>query len=518
MKSAAMQRLTDVLAERSRGDITDRNGVPLTNRIKKAALIIEPYVIKTKPEDTEKVRRILNIDPMIIKREFELGKEPFVAVTDDIRKNEVMKLGIKGISAVNYLSRYGTTTLARHLLGYLNGSDGTGASGIDRFYEDVLKADGSSRVVITTDALHNRVEGQQIRIIKPEKIDERLNVKLTIDYNIQKIVEASMANLQVTGAVVVQNVCTGEIVAMASKPDFDQNNVSDYLNNEQEALFNRAVASYNPGSIFKLVDAVYILENNFKKEDSYFCTGSIDVEGNTIKCSSYEIGGHGYIGLEEAFAKSCNTYFINALINHKSSGFLELAKKLGFGSITGIEKQGVPEAAGSLVEYSQLYNDCDLANLAIGQKGVMATPVQIADLVSTIANGGIKNNVIIVDSITNQNGEKIRNIGTKKGVRVMSKAAADSLKVMMEEVTAPGGTGFRANLDRLGGSAGKTGSAETSKYLNGEKVVNAWFAGYFPRKNPKYSIAVLVENGVSGSSSAAPVFADIAEKILSRGL
>ncbi len=147
----------------------------------------------------------------------------------------------------------------------------------------------------------------------------------------------------------------------------------------------------------------------------------------------------------------------------------------------------------------------------------MLTPLQVSNIIATIANGGIKNTVNIVDSIVDSEGNTVEKIKKQKGERILSKEICDNIKSFMEEVTI-NGTGTNANLDAYGGAGGKTGSAETGQVIDGEKVVHAWFAGYFPKTNPKYSIVVFIEDGKSGGNVAAPIFKEIAKNIIEKGL
>ena len=311
----------------------------------------------------------------------------------------------------------------------------------------------------------------------------------------------------------IEDVYNGDIVAMASKPDYDQNEVGDYLQSPMNELYNRAVASYNLGSIFKIIDVAAAFETEQTVDEEFFCPGFIKIGNKEFKCSSYEKGGHGGISLTRAFAESCNPYFISMGIKIGYKNIISMAKKFGIDSITGINKQGVYEFPGNLPDINRYYSKGDIANISIGQGEVMATPLQIADMVATIANGGIKNRVNIVDSVVDGNGSKVRNVRINAGERVISKNSADSIKQLMEEVTSSG-TGTRAGLSQYGGAAGKTGSAETGR----KGIVHAWFAGYFPQRTPKYSIAVFVENGQNGGKVAAPIFEEIAEEIMKKGL
>lgn len=319
-----------------------------------------------------------------------------------------------------------------------------------------------------------------------------------------------MLKNKVTGAVVVEDVNTGDIAALASKPDYNQDFVEDYLDSPGNELFNRAIAAYNLGSVFKIIDTAALLENGMQVNNDFFCTGSVKAGNNTFKCSS--LNGHGYVDLETAFALSCNSYFITMGSEIGYKKLVGMAELFGLGKYTGIRDQGIGESKGKLPSADSYYSPGDIANLSIGQGVLMATPLQAADIAATIANGGIKNRVNIVDSVVDRDGNKIRDMRIKEGHRIIQKETADRIKQLMEAVS-DFGTGTAARLDLYGGAAGKTGSAETGN----KDVVHAWFAGYFPRKAPRYSIAVLVENGQYGGKVAAPIFAEIAEAIMKKG-
>jgi len=511
-KSASVQRIKDSNVEKPRGNIVDRNDIPLTNRSKKFSLVLKPLYLKENEEDLLRICEVLEMDYERIKKDLISSRGPILIECDEKSKDTVLNLKIPGISSISSLKRYDENTLARHVIGYLNKADRTGEFGIEKYYEDVLSYDQKNSVGIVTDAKRNPVEGLGYRMIRLEGTSKKLDVKLTLDYHIQKITEEVMERNGIKGAVVIEDVISGDIVAMASKPDFDQNNVQDYLNSSDNELFNRAVASYNLGSIFKIIDAALMFELNISTDEPFYCPGYINVGNKMFKCSSYGEGGHGEVDYKKAFALSCNSYFINMGLKMGYRNLVEMAERFGLGAPTGIKEQGIHEASGNLPDPQRYYSGGDIANISIGQGEIMATPIQVANIVATIANGGIKNQVNIVDSIIDENGNKVRDLRNKRGERIISKDISDIIKSMMEEVTIAG-TGTRANLEKYGGAAGKTGSAETSR----SDIVHAWFAGYFPKNNPKYSMAVFVENGQNGGRVAAPIFAEIAEQIMEKG-
>jgi penicillin-binding protein 2 len=510
--AAVNQRTTNSDIEKPRGRILDRNLIPFTNRNVKHSVVLKPLYLRDRDDDLYRVCELLGLDFNKTKKEMETGREPVFYETDEETKNRIVGMKINGVSIINSLKRYGDTTLARHVLGYLNRVDQTGEAGIEKSYEEALKYDSEDAVTVTTDARNNLVQGLGYRLLKLSGMNKKLNVKLTLDYHIQHIVEDVMDRKGMTGAVVVEDVVNGDIVAMASKPDFQQNDVGRYLDSPHNELFNRAVASYNLGSVFKIIDASLFFEKGQEMPDDFMCSGYIKVGDKEFKCSSYDKGGHGSIDFSRAFALSCNPYFIDSAIRSGYKDLVIMADRFGIGRHTGIDRQGMDESSGHLPDPYSYYSNGDIANISIGQGEIMATPLQVADIVATIANGGIKNTLNIVDSIVDDEGKKIRNLRIKEGKRIISKGTADKVKELMEEVTSTG-TGTRAGLADFGGAAGKTGSAETSR----KDIVHAWFAGYFPLKNPKYSVAVFVEGGSSGGDVAAPVFTEVAERIIAKG-
>ncbi len=515
-RAASMQRMVTSVIYKPRGDIVDRNLIPLTNRTTKWYMVLQPVALEGRDEEIMRICDILGLNYNNVRREMEVKKEPLIFETDEQRKNKVLELGIQGVSAINSLERYNINTVAKHVLGYLNKIDLVGEAGIEKFYEGALKLAGGSSISAVTDARNNLVQGIGYRLQSPEETEKKLNVRLTLDYHIQKIVEKVMDDAKVTGAVVVEDVYTGDILAIASKPDFDPNNVQNYLKSSNNELFNRAVAAYNIGSIFKIIVAAAAMENNIPFPDEYFCEGYIDVSGIKISCSNPD--GHGLVDSTRAFAYSCNPYFIKLGLNVGYRNLVNMADTFGLGKPTGVVEQGVYEASGNIPPENSYYSFGDIANISIGQGDILVTPLQAADIVATIANGGIKNRINIVDSIVDDEGNKIREIRRKEGRRIISKETSDKIRELMEAVTTDFGTGFIVRLDKYGGAGGKTGSAETGQIIDGEKVTHAWFAGYFPKVNPKYSMAVFVENGKYGGRAAAPIFARIAQEIMEKGL
>ncbi|QNU65826.1 peptidoglycan glycosyltransferase [Ruminiclostridium herbifermentans] len=516
-KEASAQRSSNVNIESARGDFIDRNGIRLTNRTPGITLVLKPALLRDQMSSVEQICRFVGLDVEKTKEKIQRYNTPILVEIDKETKSILANMNIEGISFLNSLNRYNTDTKAKHLLGYLNKVDKIGINGLEKLYEKTLNYGHEDSLAVITDSNNELLNGLGYRIIKGDDKTKKLDIRLTIDYHIQATIEEALDKRGLTGAIVVENVNNGDIVAMCSKPDFDPNDIEKYLSNNKRPLFNRAVAQYNLGSVFKLIDLAAMFEKNPNFDMIYNCPGYIQVGDKEFKCSSYEKGGHGTIEINSALALSCNSYFINMALDLGADPILSMCNTLGLGNNTGLSLQGIDEAKGFVSPLSDIKNPGDIANVSIGQGQILATPVQIADLVATIANGGIKNNINVVDCVVNKEGNKVRDLKEISQKRVLSEVTAKRLKRLMEGVVSIG-TGKQANLDGYGGAGGKTGSAETGQYIDGEKIIQAWFAGYFPANAPKYSVAIFIEDGKSGGTAAAPIFAEIGAEIMSKGL
>jgi peptidoglycan glycosyltransferase/penicillin-binding protein 2 len=262
--------------------------------------------------------------------------------------------------------------------------------------------------------------------------------------------------------------------------------------------------SYPPGSIFKIVVLLAILEENPSYLSKHFyCNGYENINNLTIKCNST----HGHISLKDGFAKSCNSVFIQIGKEIGSKKVIDMARKLGLGEKINIGL--IEEVEGSLPEGEELLGPA-IGNISIGQGKIETTPLQITNLLLTIANNGIQKDMTIVQGITTKDGKIIKRYNKNENKRLISNNSAEIAQELLKEVLLTG-TARAIELDMIGGAAGKTGSAEG--LLKGEETIHGWFAGYYPKENPKYVITVLVEEANSGSKSAAPIFENICKKI-----
>ena len=503
-------RMTPLYHER--GQIYDRNMILFTDRNTEYVAVIQPAIFPRDKKIWETVAEALGIDSENFANFSVYNASPVIYPIDENTAISFIENPVRGVSIIERKVRTDKSMPAAHLVGYTDETGNQGLSGIEKAYQHILRSDNTVYVLATTDAGYQYLEeyGYQIREVKA---DRPLSIKLTLDYHTQKLAEEVMDKMMVSGAVVIIDILSGDILVLASRPGFDPANISEYLNDGRQPLFNRAIAGYTPGSIFKIITAAAALESNFDPEVTFDCPGYAMVGEHVFKCWNYDAGGHGVMNLISSFAQSCNSYFIHLGIHLGAEKMLETARDFGLGSITGISDQLIPEYEGMLPNTVELIGDGNIANLAMGQGRILVTPLQAAGMASIIANGGIRHTFNIVDCIVNSEGEIIRDLKKREWKRVISRETAAALMKMME-ATVEYGTGQRADIGGYGGSAGKTGSAETGMFDEDRPILHAWFTGYFPYTEPRYAMCVFVEDGTGGGSSAAPVFAEIAARIM----
>lgn len=512
--AAALQQTRNKLVYKERGDIIDNNGIHFTGRKSKWKAILQPYTLINNPIKLRTIAEIFGFSVEDLKKELAKDMLPYIMDITPAQAKAISDSSLTGISIIDVRVRYDDDTLATHILGYIN-DNSEGMAGLEKVYQQTLSRGGGIYAGILADAGDGFMSNLGYRVWNNTG-REKLNIQLTIDYHLQEIVENTMDKMVDKGAVVLMDIITGEILAIASRPDFNPTNIRPYLNDNNEPLFNRAIGAYTPGSIFKMVTAAAALENGISADLIYDCPGYVEIGGIKMKCSSHESGGHGKINMAQAFAMSCNSYFINLGQEVGIDKLLDTAELFGLGEKTGLSKQGIAESEGTLPGYLTYTSPAEIGNISIGQGELLISPVQGANMAAVIANGGILNQATLVESIVNDNGERIRNVNNPIWRRAISKETAAALQGMML-LTVESGTGRWADIGGHGGSAGKTGSAETGWVKDNRDILHAWFSGYFPIDCPRYSLCVFIEDGTSGSSSAAPIFAEISAQIMDAG-
>ncbi len=516
-----------------RGRILDRNGVVLAeNQPGFNASIFRSGVFSPSSENWSHVFARLEIDKTLrdfpVKRYASLKKDidwETVAWLSE-RKTYLPELNIEVYPRRHYPY---SETLA-HVLGYTgeisrgeldenrgrdySPGDSFGKAGIEKAMEQHLRgASGGKQVLVNA-------YGHHIDVLAEKKPSPGSTVVLTIDYRIQKIVEDELSGKE--GAIVVMNPSNGEILAMASRPAFDPNILSGRLSRGEWEEFlqtgpffeSKAFQSmYPPGSTFKPVIAAAALEEKLiQPKDTLYCPGHYTLGSHVFRC--WHARGHGQTDMAEAIINSCNVYFYKLGSRAGIRNIADYARRFGFGTPTGIDLPA--EAAGLIpspewkrTRHNQPWYPGDTVNSSIGQGYVLATPLQTAVFYSALANGGTVFAPRLIHSIKDNAGRTI----WESSPRVKNELAftpetialiQDALKEAVKR-----GTGIYAQVPGAG-SSGKTG---TSQNPHGES--HAWFAGYFPSKEPGMAIAILLEHAGQGSAAAAPLFKNIVQQTLS---
>ena len=399
--------------------------------------------------------------------------------------------------------------------GRLRPGDFAGKTGLEHQYNDLLQGtDGMRRVVV------NSVGKEVERLATQEAIPGK-QIQLTIDEDLQQVAEQSLGARP--GAAVALDPRTGEVLAMVSHPALDPNNFAVRISGEdwknlnedpQHPLLNRAIqAQLAPGSVFKIVTATAMLEDKNPPETfTTFCPGYATFYGRQFKCYIYGKGSHGVAGLHKAILESCDIFFYNVGMRLGIDRLSYYGSKLGLGHKTGIdlpsEEPGLmPSAEWAERVYHRKWYAGETISVAIGQGAVIATPLQLARMISGIAMGGVFKQPHLLKDAPNVGEERF----------ALSEPTVEKITdAMYGVVNEDGGTARNVRLPGIEVS-GKSGTAQVIGYATREKFGkqkkfedNAWFVGYAPRRNPEIVVAVLVqESGKHGGEAAGPVVKDV---------
>lgn len=541
----------------ARGDIYDRDGQPIVSQADAFAFGIQTDQIDFEMIGALKTElgRLCGFDPEFIQDQIDAsGPGYYLPMCEGTREEAQRLLSINpgGLVISNaYNSRYYFRTgLAPQVVGYTqlispeqlntyrrlgyDGSEKVGQDGIEKWAEDYLagKHGGILRVVSPT--------GQIISTLGQSAAEPADSVYLTIDSNMQYYAQQAIEFFR--GAIVVMEVDTGRIIAMASGPDFDPNlfepnnpnsvALGDLINNTSQPLLNRATQGQYPlGSAFKTITMAAALESGlYLKETTYDCQYEFTELPDRILydwtwqhcqdavragefCDDSSTLPSGLLTLQEGLMRSCNPYFWHIgldLFNFdRKTDIAKMARAFGLGSPTGIQQ--IPEEAGQI---NDPVTPVDAVNQSIGQGDMLVTPLQVARFTAAIANGGTLYRPQIVEKILPVDGDP--KLVFRPEATGTLPPRDENLKIIQEAMymvtNAQRGTarfnlrGFNEQFD----VAGKTGTAESG---NGKS--HAWFAGYTMNEAgttlPDIAIVVIVENIGEGSEYAVPIFRAMAE-------
>lgn len=501
---ALKQRSKSVDLEPKRGTIYDRNNIKLTNNKLVPTLILQSKSLEDDSFLYKEIENNTSLSKIQLKDMMESDEN---TLEIPLKDGHILSKEYINLFLVDKIHRYSKDNVLSHVIGYINKAENTGESGIEKTFDEFLRIEDTNSLILEYSRNKTMIIGGQRHVTDNINPSDPAGVKLTIDYQLQKSVEEILDSEIFNGAVLISDVDSGEILAMASRPNFDQNRIEKFFNSKDMALYNKAVqASYPPGSIFKIVVLLALLEDeNIDIKKEFYCQGFEEVNGIIINCTNE----HEWISLEEGFAKSCNALFVQIGQEIGPEKIIEMSKKLGLGQKINIGL--VEEVTGNLPGKEDMYGAA-IGNISIGQGKIEVTPLQINSVLSTILNSGIKKQLTLVKGITNKEGKILKDYKRSEDIRILSKESCEKTVEMLRLVVEEG-TGRRMNLGELGGAGGKTGSAQAN--INNKPVINGWFTGFYPSDKPQYIITVLVEDSISGSQSAAPIFEKIVNLIYS---
>ena len=434
------------------------------------------------------------------------GKPFCIKLKNDVNAKDLLNLRIFKVP-----KRYLNTDdqILPHVLGYLD-SSGNGVSGIEKSFNNYLKeCTGTLSINYKTDALGRLFKNASIST-RDTLYKHKAGVVLTIDKSIQRMVHDIAKESLKKGVIIVTEVPDCKIRALASMPEFDLLNIKENINSKDSPFLNRALINYNAGSVYKLVTAMELLEENIDGLDNYNCEGNIVLADTCFHCAKCR--SHGVQNLEQALSNSCNTYFINFAKNLNSEKFYNLNKNLGFGSSVKLAP-GYESFSGALPTFNDLKDLNTMANLSFGQGELMVTPVQISALINTIASNGRYTAPSLVEGLVDASLNFTEKFKKPNPKWVISEKTAKVIKDGMLSCVEKG-TGTLGKLDFIK-SAAKTSTAQTGIITEeGKNILQGWFAGFYPFDNPKYCIVILAEDVQSGGTDCAPIFKKVAEEII----
>lgn len=538
-----------------RGHIFDRNNIQLTENQKNYRVLL--YQNKNNHMDViSKLSNILNLsmdDFQKILKKLEKNKDkPIVSILDNVNWDDLVKIEansymLNGIMIENgYIRYYPYSTMFSHIIGYVNNPTKDeidkeqniktrelllhpdyklGRTGLEKLFNRNMTGKlGYKKLEMNALSI-------PIREIYTQNSTEGKDIKLTIDFELQKFIEERMKNVR--GAVIVMNVYTGEVLALVSTPSYDSNKFvegisseywEDLNTNPAKPLSNKAVSAiYPPGSTFKLITAISGLENGWTEDKTVECTGELALnKKRTLHC--WRKGGHGKLDLPHAIKNSCNIYFTKLGLYAGIDNIYKTATDFGLGekyeiNILNQRTGTVPNRDWKKKMFNDIWVSGDTVNVAIGQGFLSATPLELVVMTSRIANGGykVKPHIVSNSPIADYN----KSLFTKD-----SMVKADTIRIVKEGmykvVNEKGGTAFWTRIKQKGFEmSGKTGTAqviakekkdlmeEENEEIDTKFQNHGLFIAFAPYIEPKYAIVVISEHGGGGSGSAAPIAKDV---------
>ena len=524
-----------------RGFIKDRSGKVIASNVK----VFDLYII---PERTKNINETLNNLSKYIQLDFK-KKIEIINLSKKVKKFEKIKIYenlewetlevlevnknyLSGLELIEDFQRfYPENETFSHLLGYVNKPSkkdlilpyiskmpmlNIGKQGIEKvFNSELIGSPGNREIEVNS-------SGRIIREISKQSSINGQDITLSFDSDLQKFLTYKLENHK-AGSIVVMNTNNGEILSMASSPNYNSNLIikkpnKDYwdalLDNPLSPLTDRSVQGlYSPGSTYKMIVAIAALKHGIiNSKNKFFCEGKIEFGDRLFHC--WKTKGHGNMNIISAIQESCDVFFYNLSIKLGIDKIAKVANDFGLGQIYPSQilnqKKGiVPSKKWKKENLNENWYGGETLISAIGQGYVLATPLQLVVMMSRIASGGKKILPSIVKVTSNKKFKKMDEYSNS--IKLINEA-------MYKVVNEKGGTAVKSKSDKFY-FAGKTGTSQVKKITLEERESetfrkaeiewknrdHALFVGYMPYDDPKYAISVIIEHGGSGASTAAPI-------------
>src|ERR1700730_8484564 len=539
-----------------RGQITDRNGVPLAqNKLNYNLAMNFPTPLdfsdaqavsfaREKIDKAEKIigRPIKISDDAILRHYRYRGILPFEIVTNLTKSEyeEVKDVKAPMIVRPIYVRTYPNGKVGGQIVGY-TGKTGRNLDGIIDNHEPLWpETEGREGLEQTFNEMLTGKHGEYKLTFDKDgrKTSEKLitppdpgyNVVTTLDLRLQQLAEKALEAKAKRGAIVIIDPNNGDILALASWPTYNPNLFIPSISAEKFKqlqddpdipLLARAYrSSYPPGSTFKIAVGIAALESRaIQPDDRYECVPSIQI--GKVTFHNWKKGNRGELNFVQALTESCDTWFYQVGIRTGAQPIIDWALALGFGTKCGIPLRGEAEGRVPNDEYMKATHgrrllNGDIANMSIGQGDTQVTPLQMAQAMAIIANGGRFYQTRLVRQVQSPDQTVLTayELREKRSLAVSAETMNEVREGMIDVVNGPNGTGHEAQLDGVE-VAGKTGTAQWGP-KNKERTA-AWFSGFLPAEDPKYAFAAVYEGDVGskvhGGTTAAPMIAEIFQEI-----
>ena len=536
-------RIKMILLSPTRGQIFDSDGVIIAKNNTCFRLLLDKNGNPKYSEEINHLVEILELDDYQIdeiKRRMSKGGRRVAAIVIDcldwnqVAVIEERKADFKSLFIDTGFERFYKSGLSTaHLIGYL-GRPGTGEDeptkladetfkvgkgGIEKFYEEHLRGEfGFKRIEVNALGKYVRELGKSAS--KPGN-DLYLNINAELQENALKHMNAQGCS------AIVMDCTNGNVIICASTPSFDPNKFgklsnqywNSLINDPYKPLIDKTTKSlYPPGSVFKIITALAALEAGIDPDNKIICTGAPILGGNSFRCSRSR--GHGALNMVDALKHSCNHYIYAVARQTGADKIIEVANRFGLGKPTGVDLPGelsgfVPNKQWKMEKYGTKWGVGDTLNLSIGQGFILATPMQLACLITAIASNG----KLFSPKIA---------VGAPNYVQLdLQQSNLEIIKTaLFNTMNTPGGTGYLSRLDyKSMHMAGKTGTAQVQAKKNASDDLSrdniAWgsrnhaiFSGYAPFDNPKYAISIYFDHGGGGGRASAPIAKKIMQDVL----